>query len=159
MHNAHRATQDRASAKAERLAARSTKAAVVVAEDDPLACNYGDTPLVQSAEVTGRVWTRLSDLGAAHVGQRVLVRGRVHTLRGKGKSAFLILRQHTSTLQARTLRPHATHAHRQHTLTPLPHSSARARAFAGGVLRGRCVCEQGHDQVRVRAEQGERAGH
>lgn len=75
---------------------------MAAAEDDPLAGNYGDTPLVQSAEVTGRVWTRLSELCAAHVGQRVLVRGRVHTLRGKGKSAFLILRQHTSTLQVRT---------------------------------------------------------
>jgi hypothetical protein len=114
-------TQDRASAKAERIAARSTKAAVVVAEDDPLACNYGDTPLVQSAEVTDRVWTRLSDLGAAHVGQKVLVRGRVHTLRGKGKSAFLILRQHTSTRQARH-----THAHTHPRARALAHTRAHA---------------------------------
>ena len=84
--------------KAERLAARSGKAAVVT-EDDPLSANYGDTPLVQSASVTGRVWTRLSALTPALAGQRVLVRGRVHAVRGKGKSAFLILRQATSTLQ------------------------------------------------------------
>ena len=93
--------QDRAAVKAERLAARTAKTAVVV-EDDPLSGNYGDTPLLQSAAVTGRVWTRLGDITAQHAGQRVLVRGRVHTVRGKGKSAFLILRQHTSTLQART---------------------------------------------------------
>jgi len=71
----------------------------VAVEDDPLAANYGDTALVQSAEVTGRVWTRLAALGPQLSGQRVLVRGRVHAVRGKGKSAFLILRQQTSTLQ------------------------------------------------------------
>ena len=96
------AAQDRAAIKAERLAQRTTKTAAASTEEDPLAGNYGDTPLVQSAEITGRVWTRLSDLSAAHAGQRVLVRGRVHTLRGKGKSAFVILRQQTATLQARS---------------------------------------------------------
>jgi hypothetical protein len=126
--------QDRASAKAERIAARSTKAAVVVAEDDPLACNYGDTPLVQSAEVTGRVWTRLSDLGAAHVGQKVLVRGRVHTLRGKGKSAFLILRQHTSTLQARTRCLFHTPTH-HHTHTHTRAHAAPARRLCSSWMR------------------------
>jgi hypothetical protein len=30
---------------------------------------------------------------------QVLVRGRVHTVRGKGKSAFLVLRQRTATVQ------------------------------------------------------------
>ena len=32
-------------------------------------------------------------------GQRVLLRGRVHTTRSKGKSAFLVLRQGTATVQ------------------------------------------------------------
>ena len=90
--------KDRAALKAERLAARTGKASVAV-DDDPLAANYGDTPLVQSASVSGRVWTRLAALGPQMAGQRVLVRGRVHAVRGKGKSAFLILRQQTSTLQ------------------------------------------------------------
>ena len=70
-------------------------------EDDPLAAQYGDTPLVQSQAVTGRVWTRLAQLTPDRAGQAVLVRGRVHAVRGKGKSAFLILRQGTSTLQVR----------------------------------------------------------
>jgi aspartyl-tRNA synthetase len=30
----------------------------------------------------------------------VLVRGRVHTVRGKGKTAFLVIRQRTATVQA-----------------------------------------------------------
>ena len=94
--------QDRAAVKAERAAARGAKqAAPVVAEDDPLSGNYGDVALVQSAAVTDRQWTKVADFGDSHVGQRVLVRGRVHTVRGKGKSAFLILRQGTLTLQVR----------------------------------------------------------
>lgn len=31
--------------------------------------------------------------------QQVLLRGRVHTVRGKGKSAFIVLRQRTATVQ------------------------------------------------------------
>ena len=100
---ASHAPQDRAAIKAERLAARTGKQAVVV-EDDPLAAQYGDTALVQSQVITGRVWTRLAQLTPDRAGQTVLVRGRVHTVRGKGKSAFLILRQATSTLQARSSR-------------------------------------------------------
>ena len=33
-------------------------------------------------------------------GAQVLVRGRVHTVRGKGKTAFLVIRQRTATVQA-----------------------------------------------------------
>jgi len=92
--------KDRAALKAERAAARGAKqAASVVAEDDPLSGNYGDVALVQSESISGRTWTRVAEFSDSHVGQRVLVRGRVHTVRGKGKSAFLILRQGTSTLQ------------------------------------------------------------
>jgi len=37
---------------------------------------------------------------------QVLVRGRLYTVRGKGKSAFLMLRQRTATVQVRgPLRP------------------------------------------------------
>jgi hypothetical protein len=56
--------------------------------------------LVQSQEQTGRVWTDVANLTPALAGQAVLVRARVHTVRGKGKSAFLVLRQATSTVQA-----------------------------------------------------------
>jgi len=35
------------------------------------------------------------------VNETVTLRGRVHNVRGKGKSAFLILRQQTATVQAR----------------------------------------------------------
>ena len=55
---------------------------------------------MQSQEQTGRVWTDVANLTPALAGQAVLVRARVHTVRGKGKSAFLVLRQATATVQA-----------------------------------------------------------
>jgi len=89
---------DRAALKAERAASRGAKS-TASAEDDPLCGNYGDLALIQSESVSGRTWTRLSSIDDSLLGSRVLVRGRVHAVRGKGKSAFLVLRQGTSTLQ------------------------------------------------------------
>ena len=68
--------------------------------DDPLASHYGDSEMVQSVERSGRVWLDVHALGPELAGQTVLVRARVHTVRGKGKSAFLVLRQATATVQA-----------------------------------------------------------
>ena len=42
----------------------------------------------------------MSSLTPDRVGQSVLVRARVHNVRGKGKSCFLVLRQATATVQA-----------------------------------------------------------
>lgn len=36
-----------------------------------------------------------------HSSDQVLVRARIHNTRGKGKSAFLVLRQRTATVQVR----------------------------------------------------------
>lgn len=69
-------------------------------ESDPLRDRYGDSEMVQSQAVTGRVWTDVAALTPDRAGQTVLVRGRVHAVRGKGKSAFLVLRQQTATVQA-----------------------------------------------------------
>ena len=70
-------------------------------ENDPLAANYGDVPQVelQSLKVTGRQWVPVKELGEAYVGQAVLLRGRVHNVRAKGKMGFLVLRQHGATVQ------------------------------------------------------------
>ncbi|MEW5315913.1 MAG: hypothetical protein WDW38_007311 [Sanguina aurantia] len=91
----------RAAKKAERAAARGVKQVVVTQpeESDPLASMYGDHALIQSSEVTNRKWTDVHTLTAASQGEKVLLRGRVHAVRGKGKSAFLVIRQRTSTLQ------------------------------------------------------------
>jgi hypothetical protein len=61
---------------------------------------FGDLPLVQSAAITDRVWTRVCDLSVAQVGATVLVRARLFVLRETGKVLFLTLRQGTSTVQA-----------------------------------------------------------
>ena len=100
--------QDRAAIKAERAAARGGKQQAAVEESDPLAHKYGDAPLVQSQAVTGRVWTRVESVDESMVGKTVLVRGRVHAVRGKGKGAFLVLRQAHATLQARSPTPHGS---------------------------------------------------
>ena len=52
-----------------------------------------------SQERTGRVWTHVRDVDETRIGETVTLRGRVHAVRGKGKSAFLVLRQQTTTIQ------------------------------------------------------------
>ena len=80
---------------------RGQKAAAMTqpAEGDPLADKYGDAPSVQSSEISGRVWTDVNKLTPELKDQQVLIRARVHTVRGKGKSAFLVLRQKAATVQ------------------------------------------------------------
>jgi len=68
-------------------------------ENDPLKENYGDAPMIQSAERTGKKWTVVDQLDENMVDKEVLIRGRVHNVRGKGKSAFLVVRQQTATVQ------------------------------------------------------------
>ncbi|PSC74260.1 aspartate-tRNA cytoplasmic [Micractinium conductrix] len=89
-------------AKAARAAQRGQKQGATAQpdEDDPLADRYGDTELVQSAVLTGRSWTAVGALTPELAGKPLLIRARVHNVRGKGKSAFLVLRQATSTVQA-----------------------------------------------------------
>eukprot|EP00249_Psilotum_nudum_P019047 c27072_g1_i1 orf=141-1745(+) len=93
-------TAKKAAKKAERLLNRQL-AAVTVSAEDPLACNYGDLPLeaVQSKEISGRVWTRVSLLDTGLSGQTVWIRGRCHSVRGKGGIAFLVVREAGYTVQ------------------------------------------------------------
>ena len=87
--------------KAANAAARGQKqGGAAEEEDDPLKANYGKLPLMNSSVKTGRTWTNVCDVGSSMAGTRVLVRARVHAVRGKGKSAFLVLRQRTATVQA-----------------------------------------------------------
>ena len=61
---------------------------------------FGELPLVQSTEITGRTWTPVSKLNAEMVGATVLVRARLFVLRETGKVLFLTLRQGTCTVQS-----------------------------------------------------------
>lgn len=93
-------------AKLAKLAEKKLKKEMAAAqlnqeEDDPLAGNYGDVVMenLQSKEKSCRVWTNVGDLGQDHSGQTVLVRGRVHTVRGKGSLGFLVVREAGHTVQ------------------------------------------------------------
>lgn len=60
---------------------------------------YGDLPMVQSTEITNRVWTKVIDLNDTSVGKNVLVRARIQSNRGQGNLVFLVLRDQFSTIQ------------------------------------------------------------
>lgn len=53
---------------------------------------FGDYPFIKSAFQSGRKWTTLSQVNEALEGQEVLVRARVHNVRGKGNNCFIVLR-------------------------------------------------------------------
>lgn len=61
--------------------------------------NFGDAPLVQSKEVTSKVWTSIEDLKPVLAGSEVLVRGYVQTSRLVGKGAFVLLRSQLFSVQ------------------------------------------------------------
>jgi len=56
--------------------------------------------MIQSKNISGKTWTTVRDLDLTKKDQEVLVRARVQTVRGKGKSAFLVLRSESFTVQA-----------------------------------------------------------
>lgn len=61
---------------------------------------YGDYPFIRSTYRTERVWTAVQDVTQEKEGQEVLVRARVHNVRGKGNNVFIVLRENFYTLQA-----------------------------------------------------------
>ena len=95
--------------------------------EDSLKDCYGDLPLVQSQGISGKKWQRVEAISPVLTGEKacgrvsvqvkqrsravrhwtscmqVLLRARVHTVRGKGKSAFLVLRQRHATIQVGAL--------------------------------------------------------
>jgi len=87
--------------KAANAAQRGKKQAVELDAGDALlqAGKYGPAPLIQSVAQTGRTWTPVGELGEPTAGQEVLCRGRVHAVRAKGKSCFLVLREAGCTVQ------------------------------------------------------------
>ena len=60
---------------------------------------FGDRPLVQSAELTDRVWTPVAELGTKLDGREVTIRGYMQTCRAVGKGAFVLLRNSLYTVQ------------------------------------------------------------
>ena len=91
-------------AKAAKKEATAAKVAAQqgggVDENDPLKGRYGDAEMIQSKTISGRQWTPVRKLDLTMKDQQVWVRARVQTVRGKGKSAFLVLRSESFTAQA-----------------------------------------------------------
>lgn len=56
-------------------------------------------PTVQSQSISGQTWAPVLTLIKELAGNEVLIRGRVHTVRAKGKSAFLVVREGGATVQ------------------------------------------------------------
>ena len=61
--------------------------------------NFGDAPLIQSQEITDKVWTRIEHLQPALAGQTVLVRGHLSKVRAQGKGVFCLVRSTFYTIQ------------------------------------------------------------
>ncbi|KAL7494781.1 hypothetical protein ACHAWT_005593 [Skeletonema menzelii] len=63
---------------------------------------FGDAPMIQSAtksEEGVNKWTRIETLSKEMEGKKVLVRGFLHTARGVGKGAFVLIRSSLYTVQ------------------------------------------------------------
>lgn len=61
--------------------------------------NFGDAPMVQSAKITDRVWTKVEDLKPVLSGREVLVRGHLQTARVVGKGVFVLVRSSLYSVQ------------------------------------------------------------
>jgi hypothetical protein len=106
---AHKAEKERTKAEAavakeaaEAVAATKEKQPIShLALDDPDAPLFGDYETIMSQGKSGRVFSDIEDLKPTEEGEKVWVRGRVQTVRQKGSSAFLVLRQGAfTTMQA-----------------------------------------------------------
>eukprot|EP00210_Caulerpa_lentillifera_P004779 g4563.t1 len=86
--------------KKEKPEQKATPAMTQSDPSDPLHEHYGDKKLIQSATQSSQFWTRVDCLTPDRNGEVVTLRARLHTVRGKGKSCFLVLRQQTATVQA-----------------------------------------------------------
>jgi len=61
--------------------------------------NFGDAELVQSQKATGTVWTSISELKPILAGKEVTIKGHIHTARGVGKGAFVLIRSSLYSVQ------------------------------------------------------------
>ena len=83
-------------AKAEKEAKKAARAAELAAElekqqlNEPDECkeNYGDLELIQSQKITETAWKNIEELDESYIGKTATLRGRVHSVRAKGKGAF-----------------------------------------------------------------------
>ncbi|XP_005095117.1 aspartate--tRNA ligase, cytoplasmic [Aplysia californica] len=70
-----------------------------VQTEDQSAGRYGNLPLNQSQERLDRRLYKVNELQPSISGQKIWVRGRLHTCRSKGKQCFFVIRQQKWTVQ------------------------------------------------------------
>mmetsp|Transcript_2371 Transcript_2371/g.1703 ORF Transcript_2371/g.1703 Transcript_2371/m.1703 type:complete len:601 (+) Transcript_2371:25-1827(+) len=96
---AKKAEERAASGAGEATPSSSTAAATAESGEDPSAAFYGDSPLIQSGEITNRIFRRIPELKENLAGQKIWVRARLATSRSVGKGVFILLRQQTYSVQ------------------------------------------------------------
>ncbi|ELT90819.1 hypothetical protein CAPTEDRAFT_148058 [Capitella teleta] len=76
------------------------QAADATQQDDFAKGCYGNLPMIQSREKVDRELKPIAAVDQSMDGQKIWVRGRLHTSRGAGKQCFFVLRQRQYTIQA-----------------------------------------------------------
>lgn len=93
----------KAEKEAKKVQARLEREAREKAKADKLAGvgqeNFGDSPMVQSAVITGTVWTPIANLKPALEGQIVTIRGHLQKATLAGKIAFCLVRSALYSVQ------------------------------------------------------------
>ncbi|XP_028779365.1 aspartate--tRNA ligase 2, cytoplasmic [Neltuma alba] len=97
------AKQEKLRRRQEAALAAATSSLSVDSEEDPLAANYGDVPLLELQSKTAvniSDWTKVEALNNSLENKWVLIRGRAQTIRAVGKKmAFLVIRENGFTVQ------------------------------------------------------------
>jgi len=86
---------EKAAKKAQRQQQLAEEAAATDA-DDFAKDRYGIPPMLQSKDKVDRTLSQVKDLSKKDAGQRVWLRGRLHTSRSVGKQCFFVLRQNST---------------------------------------------------------------
>ncbi|XP_028790509.1 aspartate--tRNA ligase 2, cytoplasmic-like [Neltuma alba] len=97
------AKQEKLRRRQEAALAAATSSLSIDSEEDPLAANYGDVPLLELQSKTAvniSDWTKVEDLNNSLENKWVLIRGRAQAIRAVGKKmAFLVIRENGFTVQ------------------------------------------------------------
>ncbi|KAL9642128.1 hypothetical protein ABK040_007133 [Willaertia magna] len=84
----------------ERLAKEQQTVKITEEEFLTQSKSFGHVPIIQSTYKTEYNFTSVKDLNASLNETVVTVRARIHTVRGQGKSCFIVLREGSFTVQA-----------------------------------------------------------
>ncbi len=84
---------------------------------------FGDYPLIKSTYRSECKWTTLNKVDETLEGLEVLVRARLHLVRGKGNNCFIVLRENFYTLQACAFKSEITFKEMIRYMSSVPYES------------------------------------